>query len=115
MLVVSPNSTWPTSTVTFGCALTYSASWTALRVERVLVAVAAAVAVKLDVREVAAGGLPAPASFRASCVQLPGMPRLLQWMWTGCGSLSSSAAWATPLNDLPRRDVEVLDRSRRAR
>ncbi len=31
-------------------------------------------------------------------------------MWTGCGSPSSSAACATPLNDLPRRDVEMLDR-----
>ena len=28
-------------------------------------------------------------------VQLPGRPRLLQWMCTGCGSFSSSTAWAT--------------------
>ena len=28
--------------------------------------------------------------------QLPGMPRLLQWMCTGCGSPSSAAACATP-------------------
>ena len=28
-------------------------------------------------------------------VQLPGRPRLLAWMCTGCGSFSSSTAWAT--------------------
>ena len=27
--------------------------------------------------------------------QLPGRPRLLAWMCTGCGSFSSSTAWAT--------------------
>ena len=41
--------------------------------------------------------------------QLPGRPRLLAWMCTGWGSFSSSTAWATDSDDLPRRHAEVVD------
>src|SRR3954447_20538804 len=39
---------------------------------------------------------PSSASIVASVVfQLPGRPRLLQWMWTGCGRPRSIAVWAS--------------------
>ena len=114
MLVVSPNITWPTSIVTFWCALTYSASGTTLAVERVLVAFAAAVAVKLDVRDVAAmafEGLhgfqrrrPVAGHAQVVAVDVDGV-RQPQFV----GRLGDAA------DDLPRRDVEVIDRLSRGR
>ena len=108
MLVVSPNSTWPTSTVTFLCALTYSASGDDLAVERVLVAFAAAVAVELDVRDVAAVAFEGlhrferrrPVAGHAEVVAVD-VHRVRQPQLVG--RLGDAA------DDLPRRDVEVID------
>ena len=57
MLIVWPKTTWPTSTVRLGCALTYSASGATFEPKVSSSAVAAAVAVELDVGEVPAMAL----------------------------------------------------------
>ena len=108
MLVVSPKTTWPTSTVRLGCALTYSASGATFERERVLVAVAAAVAVELDVGQVPAMALEElhrlergrPVAREAEVVAVD-VHRVRQF--------SSSTAWATDRDDLARRHAEVVD------
>ena len=85
-----------------------------MRVERVLVAVAAAVAVELDVRQVAAVAFERlhrferrrPVAGHAEVVAVD-VDRVRQAEFVG--RLGDAA------DDLPRRDVEVVDRARRGR